>query len=160
MVNHELDVAISMKDATQSINNLMEDRTILMKQLIEIQKKQRQTMTQNERNEVDHRRKQIQADINGRNLEIQNLQKQVMQIEEETQRVTSNNGISNGFADKGKQWWDAMQTMTEARLAIEHLFNKASDSMGQSSSKAAELKELKSLYDEACTNSVNLEQER
>ena len=52
-----------------------------------------------------------------------------------------------------------MQTMTEARLAIEHLFNKASDSMGQSSSKAAELKELKSLYDEACTNSVNLEQE-
>ena len=159
MVNHELDVAISMKDATQSINNLIEDRTVLKKQLIEIQKKQRQTMTQNERNEVDHRRKQIQSDINGRNLEIQNLQKQVMQIEEETQRVTSGNGISNGFGDKSKQWWDAVQTITEARLAIEHLFNKASDSMGESSSKAAELKELKSLYDEACTNSVNLEQE-
>ena len=159
MVNHELDVVISMKDATQSIENLMDDRKVLMKQLSEIQKKTRQTMTQDEQKEVEDKRKQVQADINGRNLEIQNLQKQIMQIKEEKQRISSVASLSNGVADKGKQWWDAVQTMTEAKLAIEHLFAKASDSMGQSSNNAAELKELKSLYDEACTNSVNLEQE-
>ena len=159
MVNHELEVVISMKDASQSIENLLEDRKDLMRQLSEIQKKTRQTMTPIERNEVEDKRKEIQADLNGRNLEIQNLQKQIMQIKEETQRVSSGSSVANGMADKGKQWWDAVQTMTEAKLAIEHLFSKASDLMGQSSSKASELKELKSLYDEACTNSVNLEKE-
>merc|ERR1712156_621846 len=109
MVNHELDVVISMKDATQSIENLMDDRKVLMKQLSEIQKKTRQTMTQDEQKEVEDQRKQVQADLNGRNLEIQNLRKQIEQIKEEKERISSNAGLSNGFADKGKQWWDAVQ---------------------------------------------------
>merc|ERR1712113_624193 len=68
MVNHELEVVISMKDASQSIENLLEDRKDLMRQLSEIQKKTRQTMTPIERNEVEDKRKEIQADLNGRNL--------------------------------------------------------------------------------------------
>ena len=161
MVNQELDIVASIKDATQSRENLLEDRKDLTKQLHDIQKKARQTLTNAERNEMDNKRKQIQAELSARTLEIQSLQKQILQIKEHNQGTFSGTGLSNNssIGDKGKQWWDGVQTMTEAKLAIEHLFTKASDLMGQSTIKISELTELKSLYDEACRNSVNLEKE-
>ena len=51
-----------------------------------------------------------------------------MQIKEQEHQGISNipgAGLSNGTSgDKGKQWWDGVQTMTESKLAIEHLFGK------------------------------------
>ena len=159
LVNHELDVVVTIKDATKSKENLLEDRIELTKQLNEIQKKLRLTMAPSERNDMDNKRKQIQEELSARTLEIQNLQKQIMQIKENTQGATYNNPVSNGATVGERGWWDTVQTMTEAKLAMELLFTKSSDLMGQSSINSSELTELKSLYDEACTNSVNLENE-
>merc|ERR1711944_72180 len=130
MVNHELDIVISIKDATQSKENLLEDRKELTKQLQEIDKQARMTLSATERNNIESKRKQIKVELDARNLEIQSLQNQIMQIEETQKDLSASCGL-NGTAvgDKEKHWWDGIPTVTEAKIAVEHLFGKASDLM-------------------------------
>ena len=52
LVNHELDVVESIKDAIQSREQLLDDRKHLTQQLNNIAKRSRETMAINERDEV------------------------------------------------------------------------------------------------------------
>ena len=49
--------------------------------------------------------------------------------------------------------------MTEAKIALQYLFEKAADSMATQSNSENGLKELKALYDEAIKNTEALEEE-
>ena len=52
-----------------------------------------------------------------------------------------------------------MATMTEAKIALQYLFEKAADSSASYSNAQSSLNEIKVLYDEAIRNTEALEEE-
>ena len=57
------------------------------------------------------------------------------------------------------KWWDTLATMTEAKIALQYLFEKAADSSASYSTCQSSYDELKVLYDEAIKNTEALEEE-
>ena len=161
LVNHELDVVVTIKDATKNREQLLEDRKLLTKKLNDIAKQSRQTLVGSEREDMEQKRKSLKAELDMANNEIQHLQKQIMEIKEQAQGVGSFTGLPSAVNGEkgGKQWWDTVQSMTEAKLAIEHLFEKSAELMCKESLTNSEKKELQALYDEASRNTVTLEAE-
>ena len=57
------------------------------------------------------------------------------------------------------KWWDTLSTMTEAKIALQYLFEKAAESMATSSNSQSAYNEIKVLYNEAIKNTEALEEE-
>ena len=57
------------------------------------------------------------------------------------------------------KWWDTLATMTEAKIALQYLFEKAADSSASYSNSQSMYNELKLLHDEAMKNTESLEEE-
>lgn len=150
LVSQELDVVVSVKEAQQSREQLLKDRITLTKELNEIKNKQRLTMTNSERDEMHARMKELEEELAIRNAQIGELQKQIMNADDSTEQ---HHGSTNA------KWWDSLATMTEAKIALQYLFEKAAESMASHGSVQTSLNDLRSMYDEAIKNVEALEEE-
>ncbi len=155
LVSQELDLVVSVKEAQQSKEQLLNDRKTLTKQMADLKKQSRQTMTNAERDEIGQSIKDLQEELDLRNAQIQDLQKQIVVVD------TSTDGSGSGGKDgpDSNKWWDTLQTMTEAKIALQYLFEKATENMVAASSKESAIAELRQLYDEAVKNTNALEDE-
>ena len=61
LVNHELDVVVTIKDATKNREQLLEDRKLLTKKLNDIAKQSRQTLVGSEREDMEQKRKSMES---------------------------------------------------------------------------------------------------
>lgn len=150
LVSQELDVVVSVKEAQQSREQLLKDRITLTKELNDIKNKQRMTMTNSERDEMHTRMKELEDELAIRNAQIGELQKQIMNADDSAEQ---HHGSSNG------KWWDSLSTMTEAKIALQYLFEKAAECMANYGSVQSNLGDLRSMYDEAVKNVEALEEE-
>ena len=157
LVSQELDVVVSVKEAQQSKEQLLSDRKTLTKQLADLKKQSRNTMTNAEREEMGQSIKELQDELDLRNAQIQDLQKQIMVVNTSTDGGSSS--TSGRDSSDSSKWWDTLQTMTEAKIALQYLFEKASENMVNASTKESALQEVKHLYDEAVKNTNALEDE-
>ena len=147
LVNHEIDVATSVKDAIQSREQLMKDRAELSKQLNDLRSKTRVTLLASERHQVDKEKKKLQSELDLRNTEIANLQKQIMDAKQ------------NEGAEGSNNWWESMASMAEAKYAMQYLFEKTTDAMSVLANVTSEKTDLKHMFNEAAANVRTLEDE-
>ena len=78
LVSQELDVVVSVKEAKQSREQLIKDRTVMGKELAELKRKQRVTMTNTEREQMSKRISELEDEMKLRNTQISDLQNQLM----------------------------------------------------------------------------------
>ena len=78
LVSQELDVVVSVKEAKQSREQLIKDRTVMGKELAELKRKQRVTMTNTEREQMSKRISELEDEMTLRNTQISDLQNQLM----------------------------------------------------------------------------------
>merc|ERR1719242_1481226 len=78
LVSQELDVVVSVKEAKQSREQLIKDRTVMGKELAELKRKQRVTMTNIEREQMSKRISELEDKMTLRNTQISDLQNQLM----------------------------------------------------------------------------------
>jgi len=153
MVNHELDIATTIKDAIQSREVLMKDRAELSKQLTELRGQARLTMMASDRVKIDKKRKELQAELDATNAEISSLHKQIMEAKQSQDSDTDSAG------GKVKSWIDSFQSMSEAKLALQHLFERSTDLISTNSQLKSEKTEAKQLFSDASASVRSLEDE-
>ena len=153
LVSQELDVVVSVKEAKQSREQLIKDRTTLNKQLTDLKRKQRVTMTNAEREEMSKKIAELEEDMALRNAQISELQKQIMDAD------ANDNENNVAHASGNAKWWDSLSTMTEAKIALQYLFEKAADNMATLSNVQSSSSDLKAQYDEAIKTIEGLEDE-
>lgn len=151
LVSQELDVVVSLKEAKQSCDQLLNDRKTLNKELADLKKKQRYTMTNDERAEMQSKIENLEGELTMRNVQIGQLQSQI--VDADTTDNEQNSKSSNS------KWWDTLQTMTEAKIALQYLFEKAAENMASLGTTQGTYNELKTLYEEAVKNTQALEDE-
>ena len=151
LVSQELDVVVSLKEAKQSCDQLLNDRKTLNKELADLKKKQRYTMTNDERAEMQSKIENLEGELTMRNVQIGQLQSQILDAD-----TTDNEQNSKSSNSK---WWDTLQTMTEAKIALQYLFEKAAENMASLGTTQGTYNELKTLYEEAVKNTQALEDE-
>ena len=78
LVSQELDVVVSVKEAKKSREQLLKDRTTLSKQLTDLRRQQRMTMTNKEREEMAKKTKDLEDELAMQNVHISELQKQIL----------------------------------------------------------------------------------
>jgi kinesin family protein 4/21/27 len=152
-INEEMDVVVTVKEATQSRGQLINDRKTLTHQLNEYRKKMRETSSEKEMVEMKNAMESLQSDLDVRNAQISNLQKQITELE----NSDANGGHYTNAAKKVR--FDGIRTLTEARIVMEHLFDKTVEQTIGSKDVKSEFTELKQLYDEAVRNTNALEDE-
>lgn len=149
-INEQMEVVVSVKEATQSREELMNDRKTLTKQLNDIKKSMRDTMTNEDMKALAIKTKELQDDLDLRNAQISNLQKQITDLEQD--------GRDNVSGAK-KNRFEAVRSMTEAKIALEHLFEKNIEQTFNVTQMKSEFTELRHLYEEAVKNTNTLENE-
>jgi len=161
MVNHELDVAASLKDAIRSREQLMKDRAELSKQLTDLRSQSRLTMMASDRTKMDAKRKELQSELDMRNKEIANLQKQIMDVKAGTDESSGGGGAGGSSASGGGSGksWETIQTVSEAKVAIQYLFDKTTDLMSSATILRSEKADVQHMFSEAAANVRTLEDE-
>merc|ERR1712029_1029852 len=93
MVNHEIDVEITVKEAVQSREMLITNRAELTKEMTKLKSQSRLTMNAPDRSRIESRRKELQSELEAANTEIASLQRQIMEANKEEESVS---GAANG----------------------------------------------------------------
>ena len=96
----------------------------------------RRTTTAQERQEAQAKQQKLQSELDIRNAQISELQQQILGIEQDKEKESKQ--------DK----WTKLSSMVEAKLAVQYLFEQATDSMAAASAKTTELKEVTLQYEE------------
>lgn len=146
LINEDLDVVVSVKEATKSREQLLSDRKTITKQLNDIKKGMRGTMNTEDILIMKTKTEELQAELDIQNAQIAALQKQITDLEHENKDVNKNR-------------FDNLRTMTEAKIALEHLFDKTVEQTVSASQLKSEFEELRQLYQEAVRNTNTLEKE-
>jgi kinesin family protein 4/21/27 len=143
-LNEELDVVISVKEAVQSREQLLNDRKTLTKELNQIKKGMRETMSGEDMAENQRKVESLQSDLDLRNAQLAQLQKQISDLEQD---------------GSSKARFDDIRSLAEAKIALEHAFEKSVDTTFYNGQLKSEMQELKQLYDECVKNTNILEKE-
>ncbi len=152
-LNEEMDVVVTVKEATNSRGQLIKDRKMLTQQLNDYRRRMRETASEQEMEDMRKAMEELQSDLDLRNAQISALQKQITDMENDS------NNSHHLTAAASKVRFDGIRTMTEARIAMEHLFEKMVEQTMGSKEIKSEFAELKHLYDEAVKNTNALEEE-
>merc|ERR1719507_1263800 len=108
-INEEMDVIVTVKEATATRGQLIKDRKTLTQQLNDYKRKMRETASEQEMTEMRKAMEEMNADLELRNAQIQTLQKQ----------ITDANGHGHHVAAAGtggnskKVRFESIRTMTE-----------------------------------------------
>ncbi|TRY68349.1 hypothetical protein TCAL_03053 [Tigriopus californicus] len=146
LINEDLDVVVSVKEATKSREQLLNDRKTITKQLNDIKKDMRGTMNTQDIVMMKTKTEELQAELDIQNAQIAALQKQITDLEHDNKDVNNNR-------------FDNLRTMTEAKIALDHLFDKTVEQTVSASQLKSEFEELRQLYQEAVRNTNTLEKE-
>eukprot|EP00095_Tigriopus_kingsejongensis_P011653 snap_masked-scaffold564_size136232-processed-gene-0.21 protein:Tk11653 transcript:snap_masked-scaffold564_size136232-processed-gene-0.21-mRNA-1 annotation:"chromosome-associated kinesin kif4a-like isoform 3" len=133
LINEDLDAVVSVKEATQSREQLLKDRKTITKELNTIKKDMRGTMTALDMEAMKTKTEELQAAMDIQNAQISALQKHITDLEHDNK-------------DSNKNRFDNFKTMTEAKIALEHLFKKTVEQTVYSSHLKSEFEELRQLY--------------
>jgi len=157
-VNEEMNVVVSVREATQSKDLLLNDRKALTKQLNDLKQGLRGTMSGNEMKETQEKMDKLKEELDLRNSQISQLQKQIADLEASESAGPSSTSNAPTSNSRGSRF-DTFKTLTEAKIALEHLFDKSVEQQFMSTQLKSEFEELRQLYNEAVKNTNNLEVE-
>ena len=150
---------VTVKEATATRSHLISDRKTLTQQLNDYKRKMRETASEQEMTDMRKAMEDLNSDLELRNAQIQTLQKQIT----EAQNSDANGGhhvtTAAGTGGSSKVRFESIRTMTEARIVLEHLFEKNVEGTISAKELRSEFTELKQLYDESVKNTNTLETE-
>merc|ERR1719319_1504981 len=143
-VKDELDVVVSYKEAEQARQQLIKERKACSEEMAKLRVDTRRTMTSQELEETSGRQTELQEQLDMKNLQIAELQKNVMKAEQDK--------------EKSGDRWSRINNMTDAKLAVTYLFNSATESLASFTTKSAENRELKQQIDELTATAGHLKE--
>lgn len=85
-ITEQLEVVVSVKEAVKTRQQMMSDRKTLTKQLNDVKKTMRETLTREEIEENNKKLKELQEALDERNMHLNNLQRQIADLEQEGSR--------------------------------------------------------------------------
>jgi len=135
-IKSEIEVVVSTKEAETTKDQLIADRKSLASQLQKLKAEMRKTMNQDELETSTKKLEELQTELDYRNAQISELQKQLLISSQETDKSAA--------ADR----WTRLTSMVEAKIAAQYLFDTASDYMAQTTARSAEVKDLAAQLDE------------
>merc|ERR1712013_487587 len=137
-VKTEMDVVVSAKEAELARQQLIKERKTLAEEIQKLKVECRRTMTHQEMKETSTKQTDLQEQLDMRNLQISELQKEIMLAEQDK--------------EKSIDRWAKMTSMTDSKIAVSFLFNSATEAMATATTRAREVRELKSQIDELMAN--------
>jgi len=143
-VKDELDVVVSYKEAEQARQQLIKERKACSEEMAKLRVDTRRTMTSQELEETSGRQTELQEQLDMKNLQIAELQKNVMKAEQDK--------------EKSGDRWSRINNMTDAKLAVTYLFNSATESLASFTTKSAENRELKQQIEELTATAGHLKE--
>jgi len=135
-LSSEVEFEVTSKEAEKSKVQLIKERKVMTEELNKLRQDLRRTTTAQEREEAQAKQQKLQSELDIRNAQISELQQQILGIEQDKEKESKQ--------DK----WTKLSSMVEAKLAVQYLFEQATDSMAAASAKTTELKEVTLQYEE------------
>ena len=124
-VKTEMDVVVSAKEAEQARQQLIKERKTLAEEIQKLKVECRRTMTHQEMEETSTKQTDLQEQLDMRNLQISELQKEIMLAEQDK--------------EKSGDRWAKMTSMTDSKIAVSFLFNSATEAMATATTRAREV---------------------
>merc|ERR1719474_504556 len=131
-ISSEVDVVVSVKEAEMSKEQLIRERKIMSEEMDKLKQELRKTLSEQERNDVQVKRDELQSELDMRNAQISDLQQQILGFENDKEKEGK-----DVRADK----WKRLQSMVEAKLAVQYLFDQATEALASVALKSQELRE-------------------
>ena len=145
-ISSEVDVIVSVKEAEMSKEQLIKERKVMSEELNKLKQELRKTLSDQERNDVQVKREELQSELDMRNAQISNLQQQILGFENEKEKE------KEVRADR----WTKLSTMVEAKLAVQYLFDQATEALASSALKSQDMRELNLQLNEVRKNNGEL----
>ncbi|CAL4144988.1 unnamed protein product, partial [Meganyctiphanes norvegica] len=142
----EMMVVATKKQAKHSLQSLVADRKFISEQLNKIKRQLKQTasLDASSKAALEVKENNLNNDLQLRTAQMSELQSKLLEEDEEAIQ---------------KKRFESMQSMGEAKVALQHLFDKATTSQANHSTKDADFKELQIQYDDMLNNNDELEAE-
>ena len=131
-ISSEVDVIVSVKEAEMSKEQLIKERKVMSEELNKLKQELRKTLSDQERNDVQVKREELQSELDMRNAQISNLQQQILGFENEKEKEK----------EVRTDRWTKLSTMVEAKLAVQYLFDQATEALAATALKSQEMREL------------------
>ena len=131
-ISSEVDVVVSVKEAEMSKEQLIKERKVMVEELNKLKQELRRTLSDQERNDVQVKRDELQSELDLRNAQISDLQQQILGFENDKEKE------KDIRADR----WTKLSSMVEAKLAVQYLFDQATEALASVALKSQELREL------------------
>jgi len=131
-ISSEVDVIVSVKEAEMSKEQLIKERKEMSEELNKLKLELRRTLSDQERNEVQMKRDELQGELDMRNAQISDLQQQILGFENEKEKEK----------EVRTDRWTKLSTMVEAKLAVQYLFDQATEALASSALKSQDVREL------------------
>jgi len=143
-LSSEVELEVTAKEAEKSKVQLIKERKAMTEELNKLKQLLRRTTTAQEREEAQVRQEKLQSELDIRNAQISELQQQILGMEQDKEKDSK--------VDK----WTRLVSMVEAKLAVQFLFDQATDALASAASKSNELREVTHQYDELkdCRNEL------
>ena len=145
-ISSEVDVVVSVKEAEMSKEQLIKERKSMTEEMTKLKTELRKTLSEQERNTIQVKRDELQSELDMRNAQISDLQQQILGFENEKDKEKEMR------ADR----WSKLSSMTEAKLAVQYLFDQATEAMASSALKAQEAREIQLQLHEVRKNNMEL----
>ena len=149
-ITSEVDVVVSVKEAEMSKEQLMKERKAMSEELGKLKAELRKTLSEQERDDVQVKKDELQAELDMRNAQISDLQQQILGFENDKEKEK----------DQRADRWTRLNSMVEAKLAAQFLFDQATEAMANTAMKNQELRELNIQLNEIRKNNGELREEK
>jgi len=149
-ITNEVDVVVSAKEAEMSKEQLMKERKSMSEELSKLKAELRRTLSEQERTEVQVKKDELQAELDMRNAQISDLQQLILGFENDKEKEK----------DQRADRWTRLASMVEAKLAVQFLFDQATEAMANTAMKSQELRELSIQLNEIRKNNGDLREEK
>ena len=120
-----MDVVVSAKEAEQAREQLIKERKTLAEEVQKLKVESRRTMTSLEMEETSSKQTDLQEQLDMRNLQISELQKEIILAEQDK--------------EKSGDRWTKMTSMADSKIAVSFLFNSATKAMTTATTRAREV---------------------
>ncbi|KAK3859333.1 hypothetical protein Pcinc_034550 [Petrolisthes cinctipes] len=139
----ELDVVSVTKQAKQSLQTLVEDRKTISDQITKTERQLKKTDISPEReSELEAKVSSLENELKMRTAQINDLQAKIVHDDEDA---------------ANKKRFESMQSMVEAKCALNYLFRVATDNQVTIATQAADNRDIQAQYDEVTHSLEELE---
>merc|ERR1712227_85957 len=103
-----------------------------MGELNKLKQELRKSLSEDERNDVQVKRDELQSELDMKNAQISDLQQQIMGFENEKEKEK----------DVRSDRWTRLSSMVEAKLAVQYLFDQATEALANAGRKSQDVRDL------------------